>query len=143
MSTPVDMKLDRLVLPVIFGVWLLAFVARGNIAPRLRLTPVHIALAAFLAVAFLSVVVNASDLNQTLEFELSFKKLPLLVSYLSIFMIVASSVRPGELRAYLKLTLVLSVVAAIGIIYEFRFGQNLFTVWTAKLLPPLSSSWAS
>ena len=46
-------------------------------APRLRLTWIHAALGVFLACAFLSVVLDARYLNQTLEFDLSLKKLPL------------------------------------------------------------------
>jgi hypothetical protein len=134
-STPIDMKLDRLVLPFIVGAWLLAFAAGPKFAPRLRMTWIHVALGTFLAFAFLSVVVNAYDLNQTLEFDLAFKKLPLLVSYLSIFVIVASAVRPGEVRAFMTLTLGLAVITGLGLVYELRFQQNLFSLWTDKLLP--------
>jgi hypothetical protein len=135
MSMPIDMKLDRLVLPFIVGTWLLAFMAGGRYAPRLRMTWIHIALGTFLACAFLSVVLDARYLNQTLEFDLAFKKLPLLVSYLSIFVIVASAVRPGEVRAFMTLTLGLAVITGLGIVFELRFKQNLFSVWTDKVLP--------
>ena len=135
MSTPIDMKLDRLVLPLIVFVWLLAFAAGGTVAPRLRMTWIHVALGAFLTCALLSVVLDAGYLNQTLEFELSFKKLPLLVSYLSLFVIVASAVRPGEVRAFMTFTAGLAVITAIGIVWEMRFHQNLFSVWSTKLLP--------
>ena len=134
-SMPIDMKLDRLVLPFIVGAWLLAFVAGPKYAPRLRFTWIHLALGTFLAFAFLSVVLNARYLNQTLEFDLAFKKLPLLVSYLSIFLIVSSAVRPGEVRAFMALTLGLAVITAIGLVYELRFQQNLFSLWTDKVLP--------
>jgi hypothetical protein len=134
-SMPIDMKLDRLVLPFIVGAWVLAFMAGGRFAPRLRMTWIHVALGAFLACAFLSVVLNAGYLNQTLEFDLSFKKLPLLVSYLSIFLIVASSVRPGEVRPFLTFTLILGVITGLGIIWELRFSQNLFSTWSDMALP--------
>jgi hypothetical protein len=136
-STPIDMKLDRIVLPFIVAVWILAYVAGGRVRPRLRLTPIHIALAIFLAVVFISVVLDARYLNHTLELELALKKVPLLVSYMSIFVIVASGIRRTEVRAFMTFSLVLAVITCIGIIWEFRFHQNLFNVFTARLLPPV------
>jgi hypothetical protein len=135
MSTPVDLTLDRLVLPVIATLWLIAFTAGPGAAPRVRLTRVHAAIAAYLACAFVSVVLDARYLNQTGELMLTFKKLPLLVSYVSIFVIVASAVRRTEVPAFLKYTLVLSVLCAIGIVYEYRFNTNVFTTWSDKLFP--------
>ena len=90
MSFPVDLKLDRLLLPIVAGAWLIALALGGAAAPRLRFTWIHAALAAFTLVAFLSVVLNAGYLSQTLEFDTAFKKLPLLVSYVLLFAITAS-----------------------------------------------------
>jgi O-antigen ligase/polysaccharide polymerase Wzy-like membrane protein len=134
-SLPVDLKLDRLLLPVIALSWGLAIAIGGRGAPRWRFTPVHAAIAAFAAVAGLSVVLNAAYLNQTLELGLSVKKLALLVSYLSIFVIIASSVRKSEVRAFLNLTLGLAVICALGVLWEYRFDYNVFYVWSQKLLP--------
>jgi hypothetical protein len=135
--TPIDMKLDRLALPFVAATWLLAFAAGPGAAPRLRFTRVHFALAAFLACAFLSVVLEARYLNQTGEFDAAFKRLPLLVTYVSVFVIVASSIRVTEVRPFMTLTLVLAVICGIGIIWEFRFNQNLFSIWSERLLPPI------
>jgi hypothetical protein len=134
-STPIDLTLDRLVLPVVAAIWLIAFAAGQGAAPRLRVTRVHLAICAYLACAFLSVVLEARSLNQSGELMLSLKKLPLLLSYLSIFVIVASSVRRTEVRAFLTYTLWLSVVCAVGIIYESRFTTNIFTTWSTVLFP--------
>jgi hypothetical protein len=133
MSTPIDITLDRIVLPLVAVVWLIAFTAGSGAAPRVRITRVHVAIAAYLACAFLSVVLDARYLNHTGELMLTFKKLPLLVSYIAIFVIVASSVRRTEVPALLTYTLVLSVIVGLGIIYESRFGTNLFTTWSSKL----------
>jgi hypothetical protein len=135
MSTPIDMKLDRLVLPFVIALWLLAFAAGGRLAPKLRLTPIHIAIGAFLAIAFLSVVFDARYLNQTGELSLAMKKVPLLLTYVSVFVIVASAVRRTEVPAFMTYTLVLAVICALGIIYEYRFKVNLFNDWSQKLLP--------
>lgn len=133
--TPIDMKLDRLLLPVVLVVAFLALAAGRAAAPRLRLTPIHIALGAFVAVAFLSVVVQARSLNQSLEFEVAVKKLPLLISYVSVFLIIAASVRPTEVRAFMTLTVWLGVICGFGVIWEYRFGVNLFTLFSDRLLP--------
>ena len=134
-SMPIDLKLDRLVLPFIVVAWLIAIVVGGKAAPRLRITWIHVALGAFLAAASLSVVLNAGYLTQTLEFELAFKKLPLLVAYVLVFVVVASAVRPTEVGPFMKYTVVLAVICGIGIIWQYRTNQNLFSIWSDRLLP--------
>ncbi len=134
-SLPIDLSLDRIVLPVVAIFWVLALVARGTVAPRLRLTWIHTALGVFLIIALLSVVLDARYLNQTLELDLSLKKLPLLVSYVSLFVITASAVRREEVPAFLSFTLLLAVVCALGMIYEYRSEQNLFWNLSDTLLP--------
>lgn len=134
-SLPIELRLDRLVLPLVAAAWVVALAAGGHVAPRLRWTWIHLALVALLTCAFLSVVLDARYLTQTLEFDLSMKKLPLIVSYVSLFVITASAVRRSEVRAFLRYTLVLAVLCALGMIYEYRFKQNLFWDWSDKLLP--------
>jgi hypothetical protein len=125
-SLPIELRLDRLVLPFVAIAWLLALAARGRFAPRLRLTWIHVALGALLAFAFLSVITDARYLNQSLELSLSLKKLPLLVSYVSLFVIAASAVRASEVRPFMTYTLVLAVICGLGMIYEYRMKQNVF-----------------
>ncbi|HEX5924117.1 MAG TPA: hypothetical protein VFY45_09810 [Baekduia sp.] len=134
-SAPIELRLDRLILPFIIGLWILAVAAGGRTAPRLRWSRVHLALCVFTAVGFVSVVLNARYLNHSLEIDLAIKKLPLLVSYVLLFMVVASAVRRAEVNAFLSYTLVLAVITALGMIIEYRFKQNLFYAWTDKLLP--------
>jgi hypothetical protein len=138
-SLPFDAKLDRLVLPILFGFWLLALAMGGATAPRMRITLIHVGLALFVAAASLSIVVNALSLNQTLEFDQSVKKLTLLLSYAMLFVIVASCVRRSEVAAFLKFTLVLSVITALGVIWEYRFHYNVFYDIPHKMLPGLFS----
>ena len=139
-SVGIDMTLDRIVLPVVALFWGLALLAHGTIVPRLRLTWIHVALAFFLAVALLSVVLDARYLNQTLELDLSLKKLPLLVSYIAVFVLTASAVRRREVPAFLSLTLGLAVICAIGMIYEYRSNDNPFWNLSDGLLPGFSLS---
>jgi O-antigen ligase/polysaccharide polymerase Wzy-like membrane protein len=135
MSAPIELRLDRLILPVVALIWLLAIAAGGRFAPRLRMTWIHVALGALLLTAFLSVVLDARYLNQTQELQLSIKKLPLILSYVSLFVIAASAVRLTEVRPYMKYTLILAVICALEMVYEYRMKQNLFYNWSDKLLP--------
>lgn len=134
-SLPIDLKLDRVVLPAIVLTWLLSLAAGGPGAARWHFTRVHAAIAAFVAVAFLSVVLNAPSLAGALELSLAVKKLTMLAAFFSIFLLVASVVRPTEIRSFMTLTLALAVVCALGILWEYRFKTNLFYSWSGKLLP--------
>lgn len=136
-SLPIELRLDRIVLPFVVIVWLLALAARGRFAPRLRLTWIHVAIGALLACAFLSVVTDARYLNQTLELSLSLKKLPLILAYVSVFVIASSAIRRREVRPFLSYTLGLAIICAIGMIIEYRTKQNLFWHWSQKLLPSI------
>jgi O-antigen ligase len=138
-SLPIDLKLDRLVLPFVAAIWVVALVGGGAGAPRLRLTRIHAAVAGFVLCAFASVVIDARYLNHTLEIDQTLKRLPLLVAYVSLFFIAASAVRRGEVHAFLSLTLGLAVACATGIIWEYRFEQNLFFALSDGVLPGVFS----
>jgi hypothetical protein len=125
-SLPFDLHFDRIVLPVIGLVWVLALAAGGRGAPRVRLTLIHGAVGAWLVVAMLSVVVNAGSLNRALVYNQSLKALVLLASYVSVFVLIASVVRRDEVPAFMKYTLGLAVVCALGALWEFRFHYNVF-----------------
>jgi hypothetical protein len=135
MSLPIDLKFDRLILPLVVIPWVLSLAAGGIAAPRLRLTRIHIAVAVFVGLAFLSVTLDARYLNNTQELMLSLKKLPLLVSYVSLFLVASSSVRRSEVPAFLNLMLGLAVICSLGMIVEYRFDTNIFYAWSDKLLP--------
>jgi hypothetical protein len=134
-GTPVNITLDRVVIPIVVLIWLVAFAAGPGAAPRLRLTRVHLAVGAYLACAFLSVVLDAHYLNQTGELAISVKKIPLLVSYASIFMIVASSIRRSEVPAFMTFTLVLAVIVGLETFYEYHSQQDLFLTLFSHLGP--------
>jgi hypothetical protein len=134
-SLPIDLKFDRLVLPIVWVTWLLAVMKGGVNRPRIRISRIHIAVGIFVGLAFLSVVINAASLNQTLELDTSIKQLPLLVSYLSVFFMVASVVRHSEVRGFLTYTLVLATICALGMIVEYKTRYNVFFDLSSKLLP--------
>jgi hypothetical protein len=134
-SLPFDLKFDRLVLPILFATWVLALASGGPAAPRPRITPIHVGIGALVAVACVGFVLNARYLNQTLELELPVKKLTLLLSYALLFLIIASAVRPTEVGAFLKFTLGLAVICAVGVIWEYRFRYNFFHTISDTVLP--------
>ena len=59
----------------------------------------------------------------------------LVTSYVTFFVIVASAVRPGEVAAFVKYSLILAVICAVGALYELHYHENLFYVWAHDLLP--------
>ena len=132
---PIDLTFDRLVLPFAVGTWAVALIVGGRVAPRIRLTYIHGAIAAFVVCAFVSVILGARDLSNTLELDRAFKQLPLLVAYVSLFVVAASSVRRTEIRAFLNFILALAAICALGMLFEFRFHQNLFYDLSDALLP--------
>jgi hypothetical protein len=134
-SLPIDLKFDRLVLPLIVVTWMLALAAGGAGAPRLRSSWVHWAVGAFAVLACISLVVNADHLNRMLELDLGVKRLTLLLAYVSLFVVVASVVRRSELRTFLRYNLLLAAICALGTIWEYRFRQNLFYDLADVLLP--------
>jgi hypothetical protein len=134
-SLPVDLKFDRLVLPFVVVMWALVLVGGGRDAPRVRMSWIHVAVGAFVAVAFMSVVLDAGSLSQSLELDTALKKLPLLLSYLSLFVVLASVVRRTEVRPFLVYTLVLAVICALGILWEYKTQYNVFFDLWGKLLP--------
>ena len=138
-SLPVDLKFDRLVLPVLAGVWALVLATGGPDAPSVRFTPIHLAVGGMVAMACLSLVLSAHSLTRTLEFDFGVKKLTLLISYAAMFVIVASVIRRSELRAFMTFTLVLASICAFGTIVEYRFNFNLFFFFADRALPGLFS----
>jgi hypothetical protein len=134
---PIDLRLDRLLLPFLFGAWALALVAGGPGAPRVRPTWMHAAAGVLIALACLSLILNATDLTHTLELETSLKKLTLLIAFITLFVIVASVVRREEVPRFMTFTLVLAVLCALGTIWEYRFEYNIFYSMADKVLPSI------
>ncbi len=134
---PFDSTLDRAVLPVLVALWagwLIVGRAAGNIKARPSL--IDAAMVLLIAVAVLSVVLNAQTLVVVDEFGISIKKLAILGSFVLFFYVVSTGLRPSELGAFSVLIVALAALAGAGVLYEYRTGLNVFYDWTAKLLPP-------
>jgi hypothetical protein len=134
-SLPFDMKFDRLILPILLGTWVLALATGGPGAPRVRTTLIHVGIGLFVTAASLSILVSAHSMVHSLDFNLAVKKLSLLLCYALLFLIIASSVRRTEVPAFMKYTLWLAVLCAIGTVWEYRFHYNVFHDLSDKLLP--------
>jgi hypothetical protein len=133
---PLDSKLDRPYLIALVMLWFCSLaVVTGAARPRVKVTRVHIAALAFLAVCLLSIVANGPALVNLDELQLTIKKIALLVSYLIFFVIVASGVRPREVPRFAVFMIGLSLITALGAILEYRLRINPFYSWTAHVLP--------
>ena len=131
---PLDGKLDRPILVAIGMLWFLTLVAvTGDARPRLRLTGIHIVAVLFFLTACVAPLLNVEALVNVGEFDLVLKKLSLLASYIVLFFIVSSTVRPREIPRFVNLMLGLACIAAIGTAVEYRFEFNPFYSWSAQL----------
>ena len=54
---------------------------------------------------------------------------------------IASVVRRDEVAAFLKFTLVLAVICALGMVWEDQATHNVFFEWSDKLLPGGLPTW--
>ncbi len=131
---PLEAKLDRPVLLLIVALWVLSLTILDG-AQRVRFTPIHYAFVGFVLIAILSLIYNAETTVRLGEMELGVRKLALLISYLTLFVVVASGVRPGEVRAFMTFMCGLAVVMALAVIWEYRYEFNVFFTWSGNFLP--------
>jgi hypothetical protein len=133
---PGDGVLDRPIILVMTFVWLCGlFSARRAVRPRVRITRVHVAIIVFFGICLFSAALNAGELSQIQLLGTGVKKLVVLVNYLMLFIIAASSIRPREVPAFAKLIAVLSGIAAVGTLVESRFDYNVFFDLSNHLFP--------
>ena len=133
-SLPLDAKLDRPFLLAIVAVWVLSLTLISG-GGRLRMGPIHYAFAGFVLIAILSLAHNAETVVRLGEMELGVRKLALLLSYFTLFVVVASSVRASEVRPFMTFMCGLAVMMALGTIWEYRSEFNVFFEWTSKVIP--------
>jgi O-antigen ligase len=131
---PLDAKLDRPFLVLLGALWLLSLTGRASIS-RLRMSSVHWALFLLLLVALLSLVLNAETIVRLNELDLALRKLALLFSYALLFVIVASTVKPTEVRNLIVFMVGLAALTSVGTLVEYRMGYNAFFTWTGQFLP--------
>jgi hypothetical protein len=131
---PLDATLDRPVLGLIIATWIASASSLIGVR-RLSMGPVHWAFAIFALIAVTSVLLNFPTLQRLEQVDVPVKKLALLFSYGVLFSVVASSLRPTEVRRLIVFMVGLASITAIGVIVEYRTGFNAFYTWGEKLLP--------
>jgi hypothetical protein len=131
---PLDATLDRPVLGLIVAIWIASASSLIGVR-RLSMGPVHWAFAIFALIAVTSVLLNFPTLQRLEQVDVPVKKLALLFSYGLLFSVVASSLRPTEVRRLIVFMVGLASITAIGVIVEYRTGFNAFYTWGEKLLP--------
>lgn len=131
-----DLKFDRVMLAGMGLVWVASVCAGGPDAPRLRHNgPVLVAVVFLGLISMFSVLVNLQILILAGDNDEATKKLFLLGAYVAFFVIVATSLRPDEIRRMGRLFMWLGVIAAVGIIYDrFRHSNPFF--WLAGHILP-------
>jgi hypothetical protein len=133
-ALPLDATLDRPVLFCVFVLWVISMSSLVGVR-RLGIGPVHWAFTIFALIAIASVLFNFETLDRLGQVQVPIKKLALLFSYITMFWIVASALRPSEVRRMIVFMVCLASITAIGVIVEYRTGYNAFYAWGKKLLP--------
>lgn len=144
---PIDLKLDRLVVFVTVTLWLIVIALGAHRTTKVRVGAIGVAMFAFVTVAVLSILLHLQVLVGLGELSLGGKKLALLLSYVAIFGVVVTTIRPTEVKPFIRLFVGLACLTALGTVYQYRFGGNLFFSWSGKIFgsafavfpPPVSS----
>lgn len=138
-SVPVDPHLDRVLLLAITLLAIASLLVRRG-GPLSRPAPTFSRmLLVFAAVALASLALNAERLASLGEFDQGTKQIVLLVGYLVFFYVVATVIRPSELRNFSMLIMALAVLTAIGTIWEYRMEYNVFYDLADKAFSPIAS----
>lgn len=131
-STPVAPTLDRVLLTMIIIGWLVKLHSPRRFATRL--TRVHATVLLFAGLCFLGVALNGFQLGVYQEVMPTIKKLVLLMTFITFFVVAADVIRPAEVRPLLKLLVGLGVLCAIGTIVERQTRWNVFyNIWQGVL----------
>jgi O-Antigen ligase len=136
---PVDAHPDRFLILGIVAAALAGALASRRYAPTRAAVGISLALLAFVAVALLSLAVNAQMLTSLGELAPGAKQVALLLSIVAVFFVAATVIRPSELRNFGVLMVVLATIAAIGTIWEYRTDYNVFYDLSAKLFGGFAS----
>jgi hypothetical protein len=123
---PMDPFLDRILLLAIAALTILSIFTKRELAPGRPAPGLSRVMLFFFVISLVSVLLNAETLAGVGEIEQATKKLVVLVGYIALFYLVATIIRPSELRNFARLIVVLAVIAAIGTIYEYRTDINYF-----------------
>lgn len=136
---PIDPNPDRFLLLALVAAAIVSILADSRSAPSRPAWSISVALLAFAAVALASLALNAQTLASLGDLGQGVKQFALLASFGGLFLFVATVIRPSELRNFGVLIVVLAAVTAIGTIYEYRSGVNVFYDLADQLLGGFAS----
>ena len=125
-SLPIDPLPDRFLLGAIALLWVFSLATGRSLAPGSPALNFSRALAVFGVLALASVLLNLDMLERLGEIEQATKKLFVLVAYATLFLVVATTLRPAELPHFAMLLVGLAALTAVGTIYEYRTNFNVF-----------------
>jgi hypothetical protein len=132
---PLDLKIDRFLLTAMMIAWLASLFAGGRPGPRFPKSMIEWAVLLFAGIAVASVLVNIGTIVNLGQTDLATKKIALLLSYVVFFFIVATTLRTREVERFANLFLALACIAAVGVLYQYFAGRNLFFEWWAQIVP--------
>lgn len=136
---PVDSRIDRFALVGVVLAWMWfrgdrrAFM-RTN---RSRLFPA--AALAFLAIAVLSLVLDAPRIGNVGELSLAAKRFALLLSFLTISWFAIAALRFEDVRGFASYLIGLGCLTAAGVLVERHTGTNLFYEAGGAILKPIAT----
>ncbi|MBO0883741.1 MAG: hypothetical protein J2P17_26080, partial [Mycobacterium sp.] len=136
---PFDSTIDRAVVALMVLAWAWFGGDERTLVGRRRSKLVPVTMLLFLAVAFLSVILDSSRLANLGEFGLAGKKLMLECSYVAVGLFAMTALRPEDLRGFSRYLVRLASVLAIGVIVERRTGFNPFYTVSHLLLSPIAT----
>jgi O-antigen ligase len=136
---PIDAHPDRFLLLGLAVLGIGSLLGARSLLPNAPAASLSLALVVFLAVALLSLAVNAHTLASLGELEQGRKQFVLVSTNLVLFWVVASSIRPSELPKFVVLMVVLATLASLGTIWEYRTDYNVFYDWAKKLFSGFAS----
>ena len=139
-NLPIDPDLDRFYIGLMVAVWALTgLFGRESGFTRLRPRGWAAGITAFTFVAIASIAVNFGRITNLAEWDIAQKRLALLFSLIAVFVIIARTLRVGELRPFGTLIVVLGVLTALGTIYEEKTGYNVFYEASTALYSPVAT----
>ncbi len=137
---PVSSDLDRFLVALIVATWAMTeLIGRREGVLRLRPRGWAVGMIAFALTAIASIAINFDRITNLGEWEVTQKKLAVLLALIAIFAVVSLTLRVAELRSFGALIAVLATITALGTIYEQKTGYNVFYETATTVFSPIAS----
>jgi hypothetical protein len=136
---PVDSRIDRF---AVIGLVLSWFWFGGDQRAFLRTRRSKLyatAAVVFLALAVMSLLLDAGRIVNQGELELAGKRFALLGSFLILSWFALTALRFEDVRGFMTYLIGLAAMMAIGVLIERRTGYNIFYNWSKAILGPIAN----